>query len=167
MTKFADLKVLLVDPNHSMRSIVQTLLHGGGIHNIINAQDATEALEKFTLSKLDVIITEWKMPIIDGGEFIRTIRHDRRDGRNHIPIMVLTADSRRQTIFAARDAGAHTVMCKPVSSQALCAHIKDIVFTPREFIEVLSYTGPDRRFFTSYNFGTDRRKSEETVDILD
>ena len=161
MPEFADLSVLVVDPNPNMRQIVRSMLRSAGIHHVVQAQDGKEALKMHRHRAFDAMITEWDMPGLHGKRLIWTVRRDSSKDRHRIPILVLAADSSRKTVTAARDAGAHAFMQKPVSSRNLSRRIDDIVNRPRGFVETKSYVGPDRRFFASSAYSGEDRRNEQ------
>lgn len=127
-----------------MRSIVRTILMGFGTRQIIEAADGADGLEKLDSFNPDIVILDWEMPVLSGGEMVNLIR---RPGYRHayVPIILLTAHTERSRIMEARDMGVHEVLRKPVSPKALYQRIASIVLMPRPFIRTATYFGPEPR----------------------
>lgn len=159
MTELADISVLVVDPNRNMRKILMSLLRSAGIYNITRRQDGADALRLHRIRAYDVLITEWTMPGLHGRDLVTAIRRDISSDRNKIPILVLSADSNHTTVLAARDAGAHAYLLKPVSSKTLSRRIDDIVNRSRPFVDRKNYIGPDRRFFVEPDYSGEERRN--------
>lgn len=155
---FDELSILIADSNANMRQIVRATLRSFGVRNIEEAEDGASCLEIFQNSCPDVLITDIKLPIIDGLEVVRLIRTPDTSISPFIPIIILTADTEKRHVIAARDAGVTEFLCKPVSPRSLYLRIKSVVETPREFVRTKQFFGPDRRRFvcSRYN-GVERR----------
>ena len=157
---FNELSILIADSNANMRQIVRATLRSFGVRNIEEAEDGATCLELFQNSCPDFLITDIKLPIIDGLEVVRLIRTPETSSNPFIPIIILTADTEKRHVIAARDAGVTEFLCKPVSPRSLYLRIKSVVETPREFVRTRHFFGPDRRRFvcTRYN-GVERRSA--------
>jgi DNA-binding response OmpR family regulator len=105
--------------------------------------DAKQFLQQ---QAVDLIVTEAILPDMPSSELIRWVRRPEMGSVRFIPIIVLSGYTQLPTVAAARDAGANTVLKKPVSPQGLFDRILWVARVPRPFIECSTYTGPDRRF---------------------
>ncbi len=141
---FERLCFLIVEDNPHMRSIIRTILMGFGARQIIEAPDGADGLEKLDSFNPDVVILDWEMPVLSGGEMVSLIR---RPGHRHayVPIILLTAHTSRNRITEARDMGVNEVLRKPVSPKSLHQRIASIVLMPRPFIRTATYFGPEPR----------------------
>ncbi|MFC7290862.1 response regulator [Hirschia litorea] len=154
------LRVLLVDDNSHMITIVKTLLRGYGIKNFDEAHDAVDAFDIVRNEPIDFIIVDYQMDILDGADFVRLVRNAEDSLNPYIPIIMLTAYSERSRVEAARDAGVTEFLAKPVNAIDLYRKVASIINSPRAFIRTSNYFGPDRRRHDTGNFnGEDRRDS--------
>jgi two-component system chemotaxis response regulator CheY len=157
---FNKLRFLVIDDNVHMRRILRTLLHGFGARDVYEAEDGAAGLEAFTHYMPDIVLTDWTMPIFDGLELAQMIRQPGTTSSPFVPIIMLTGNSEKNHVTAARDAGITEFMVKPISAKALYQRILNVIINPRPFIKTKTYFGPDRRRSTSSNYaGPERRKA--------
>ncbi|MBS9431207.1 MULTISPECIES: chemotaxis response regulator CheY [Photorhabdus] len=112
-----DLKFLVVDDFSTMRRIVRNLLKELGFNNVEEAQDGAEALTKIRSSHFDFIISDWNMPNMDGLELLKVIREDAQLAK--IPVLMVTAEAKKENIIAAAQAGASGYVVKPFTAATL------------------------------------------------
>ncbi|PLX34408.1 MAG: two-component system response regulator [Hyphomicrobiales bacterium] len=156
---FEALSFVVADDNGHMRQILRAILHALGARNIRDAEDGAKALELIESYMPDILITDLKMPILDGIELTRLIRNPK--GRMpFLPIIMLTGYTERWRINDARDAGVTEFLAKPISSKALLDRIQMTVDNPRPFVQSKDYFGPCRRRQNSPFKGEGRRKSD-------
>ncbi len=128
-----DIRVLVIDDQRAMRSIVRQLLSQIGIHDIQEARNGEEALKIINQPNEedpDVIICDLHMDKMDGLEFCNQVR---RDKEHVIPIIILTGDSDEFLHEVSRQVGAVAVLTKPVSAPELREHIQTAIgFAPSE-----------------------------------
>ena len=140
-----ELKVLLVDDNDHMRTIVGTILKGIGILNVREARDGSEALEALRTWPADLAIVDFRMEPMDGVDFTRLIRNA-ADSRNpFLPIIMMTGFADRPRVEEARDSGVTELIVKPVTARAIIDRLNAVVFRPRPFVRTADYFGPRRR----------------------
>ncbi|MDR0217445.1 MAG: chemotaxis response regulator CheY [Enterobacteriaceae bacterium] len=112
-----DLKFLVVDDFSTMRRIVRNLLKELGFNNVDEAQDGAEALTKLRATEFDFVISDWNMPNIDGLELLKTIRSDEKLAA--LPVLMVTAEAKKENIIAAAQAGASGYVVKPFTAAIL------------------------------------------------
>lgn len=112
-----DLNFLVVDYFSTMRRIVRNLLKELGYNKIEEAEDGVDALEKIRAGQIDFVVADWNMPNMDGLELLKTIRAD--DALKHIPVMMVTAEAKKENIIAAAQAGASGYVVKPFTAAIL------------------------------------------------
>ncbi|WP_417483332.1 response regulator [Maricaulis sp.] len=139
------LKILIVDDNSYMLTILRTLLHGFGIKNIFESRDPAEAFDTVRADVIDIIITDYQMDILDGLDFVRLVRTGDDSPNPMVPIIMISAYSERSRVQKARDAGVTEFCCKPVTARDVFAKLTSVINAPRPFIRNKSYFGPDRR----------------------
>lgn len=173
MPSISDVHVLVVDDKPQMRFLLRCLLRAGGIISLSEAETARQAFEVMRASPIDLVIVDWMMQPIDGLTFTRMVRWDSDSPNPYVPLLMLTAHTEISRVAAARDAGVHGFIRKPVSARILFDRVSSALTDTRTFIHTDDYLGPDRRFgqAAGYN-GPMRRESDgaragETVDLDD
>lgn len=148
-----DLEVLVVDDNRHMRALIRDLLCAIGTGSVFEANDGTSAFHLLRKHEPDLVITDLMMQPLDGLQFTRMVRNERRSPQPYVPIVMITGFADKARVEEARDAGVTEFLAKPVTSEALYARIETIIERPRPFIRTKDFFGPDRR----------RRKSKVPV----
>ncbi len=108
---------LIVDDFSTMRRIVRNLLKELGFNNIDEAEDGADALKKIRNGGVDFVISDWNMPKIDGLQLLKNIRSDAK--LNKIPLLMITAEAKKENILTAAQAGANGYIVKPFSADIL------------------------------------------------
>ena len=144
-TDLSHLRVMVVDDNPHMRSIMIMLLEGLGIRNIVQFEDGATAFEGLRKVEPDVAFVDFRMATMDGVEFTRQVRTSAASPNVYLPIIMLTGHSERSRVFEARDAGVNEFIVKPVTALAVAGRLNAIAFKPRPFVRTESYMGPCRR----------------------
>jgi len=117
-------KFLVVDDFSTMRRIVRNLLKELGFSNVEEAEDGTDALNKLRSAPFDFVVSDWNMPNMTGIELLRAIRADAN--LKHLPILMVTAEARKENIIAAAQAGASGYVVKPFTAATLDEKLKKI-----------------------------------------
>ncbi|MGD8107207.1 chemotaxis response regulator CheY [Pantoea sp. FN0302] len=112
-----NLRFLVVDDFATMRRIVRNLLKDLGYHNVEEAEDGNDAMGKLQLSPFDFVISDWNMPNMDGLELLNEIRKDER--LKTLPVLMVTAEAKKENIIAAAQAGASGYVVKPFTAAIL------------------------------------------------
>jgi two-component system chemotaxis response regulator CheY len=121
----AERRFLVVDDFGTMRRIISGLIKELGAENIIEAEDGVEALSKLGRNAVDFIISDWNMPKMTGLELLKAVRADERHSR--IPVLLITAEAKKENIVDAVRAGADGYIVKPFTSSVLGEKIKTII----------------------------------------
>ena len=117
-----DLGVMVIDDQRTMRQIVKRLLMAGGVRDVIEADNgltALEALGNGHIENPDVILCDLHMHGMDGLEFCNTVRRDKKELAEVIPILILTGDDDPLLHGVLKQVGASDVLLKPISSYEL------------------------------------------------
>lgn len=141
----AHFSVLIVDDQHFYCSLLNEILRAMGITKLEIAHNGKEALQCVERSTPDVIICDWVMPEMNGLELVKKIRRSKNERLRQVPMIMVTSNNLRSQIEEARNAGVDTFILKPISTKAVFDRLKEVVETPRDFIESENYTGPCRR----------------------
>lgn len=155
------MRVLLVDDNQHMRSIVAAVLAGVGVQQVRECWDGAEALDALRQWPADVAIVDFQMTPIDGVEFTRLVRNAGDSPNPFLPIIMLTGHAERSRVEEARDAGVTEFVVKPVTARAVLDRLNAVILRPRPFVRTADYFGPDRRRRQDPNWvGPWRRKDD-------
>lgn len=154
---FSQISVLIVDANKNMQNIVREIVHGFGTKSVFLSDDGADALEFLKHTEVDIIICDLEMTPVDGYEFLRFLRRSSDSPAKTTPVIVLSGQAERNRIIAARDAGAHEFVVKPVSPKVLRKRIEAVLEQPRDFVRSRAFVGPDRRRRDNDNDSPERR----------
>ena len=119
-----NMRFLVVDDFATMRRIVRNLLKELGFVNVDEAEDGNAALQKLRGSKFDFIVTDWNMPNMTGIELLRAVRAD--PTLKHLPVLMVTAEARKENIIEAAQAGASGYVVKPFTAVTLDEKLQKI-----------------------------------------
>lgn len=111
------MKILVVDDFSTMRRIIKNLLKDLGFANIQEADDGSTALPMLQQGDFDFVVTDWNMPGMQGIDLLRAIRAD--DKLKHLPVLMVTAEAKKEQIVAAAQAGVNGYVVKPFTSATL------------------------------------------------
>jgi len=120
-----DLKFLVVDDFSTMRRIVRGLLKEMGCDKIEEAEDGAVALKALKTTKFDFVVCDINMPNMNGFEFLKAAKAD--DALKHIPVLMVTAEARKEDIVLAAQSGAAGYIVKPFTKAILEEKIQKIV----------------------------------------
>ncbi|CNE64094.1 chemotaxis response regulator CheY [Yersinia mollaretii] len=112
-----NMRFLVIDDFATMRRIVRNLLQDLGFKNVDEAEDGQDALAKLRASEFDFVISDWNMPNLDGLQLLTEIRKDEK--LNKIPVLMVTAEAKKENIIAAAQAGANGYVVKPFTAATL------------------------------------------------
>lgn len=109
---------LIVDDDKFSRTFIKTALYQIGIKNTKEAGNPQEALELLNDFKIDVILLDQQMPEKSGLEFARELKSGMHGAKN-VPIIMITVDTKEQTVLTAKNLGIQEYLVKPISPLAL------------------------------------------------
>ena len=137
--------VLIVDDNQFMRKVVRNLLVNVGVRTIHEAGDGLAGLEAIRTFVPDIVILDWEMPLLDGGEVARMIRSPGKFPVPDVPIIMLSGHVERWRVEKAQQLGVNEFLKKPVSGKALLDRMVAILANPRPMVQLGNYYGPQPR----------------------
>lgn len=111
------MKILVVDDFSTMRRIIKNLLRDLGFQNVSEADDGSTALPMLQNGDYDFVVTDWNMPGMQGIDLLREIRAD--ENLANIPVLMVTAEAKREQIIAAAQAGVNGYIVKPFTAVTL------------------------------------------------
>jgi len=118
------MKVLIVDDFSTMRRIIKNLLRDLGFNNTVEADDGNTALPILKTGSIDFLITDWNMPGMQGIDLLKTVRADPELAT--LPVLMVTAESKREQIVEAAQAGVNGYIVKPFNATTLKEKIEKI-----------------------------------------
>lgn len=123
----SNLKFLVVDDFATMRRIIRNLLKELGFNNVDEAEDGVNALQKLRNDRFDFVVSDWNMPNMTGIDLLRNIRAD--ENLKGLPVLMVTAEAKKENIIAAAQAGASGYVVKPFTAATLDEKLKKIFQT--------------------------------------
>ncbi len=121
----ADLRILTVDDNPTMRRIILNTLRRVGYSDIIEASNGKDAMAKLQVEKIDFVITDWDMPEMDGIELVSNIR--KSDEFKSLPVIMISTRSVKEDIIEALKTGVNSYIVKPFTPDTLKEKINQII----------------------------------------
>lgn len=118
------MKILIVDDFSTMRRIIKNLLRDLGFNNTLEADDGNTALPMLKDGDFDFVVTDWNMPGMQGIDLLRAIRAD--DNLKHLPVLMVTAEAKREQIVMAAEAGVNGYVVKPFTAATLKEKLEKI-----------------------------------------
>jgi two-component system chemotaxis response regulator CheY len=125
MSSATDMKFLIVDDFSTMRRIVRGLLKESGFHNAEEAEDGVMALQKLRNDRFDFIVSDINMPNMNGFELLAQIKAD--ETLKHLPVLMVTAEARKEDIVRAAQDGAAGYIVKPFTKATLEEKVQKIL----------------------------------------
>ncbi len=120
-----ELKFLIVDDFSTMRRIVRGLLKEMGCNNADEAEDGAVALNMLRNSRYDFVVSDINMPNMNGFDLLKAIKAD--DSLKHLPVLMVTAEARKEDIVLAAQSGAAGYIVKPFTKATLEEKVQKIL----------------------------------------
>ncbi len=125
MSNATDLKFLIVDDFSTMRRIVRGLLKEMGCNNADEAEDGVVALNLLKSGKFDFVVSDINMPNMNGFQLLSAIKADAT--LKHLPVLMVTAEARKEDIVLAAQSGAAGYIVKPFTKATLEEKVQKIL----------------------------------------
>ncbi|MFK5914927.1 MAG: chemotaxis response regulator CheY [Woeseiaceae bacterium] len=120
------MKILVVDDFSTMRRIIKNLLRDLGFNNTEEADDGLTALPMLKSGKYDLLVTDWNMPGMEGIDLLKAVRADDDETLKNIPVLMVTAEQKKEQIVAAAQAGVNGYIVKPFTALILKEKLEKI-----------------------------------------
>ncbi len=120
------MKILVVDDFSTMRRIIKNLLRDLGFNNTDEADDGLTALPMLKTGKYDLLVTDWNMPGMQGIDLLKAVRAEADDGLKNIPVLMVTAEQKKEQIIEAAQAGVNGYIVKPFTALILKEKLEKI-----------------------------------------
>ena len=125
MPNAAALKVLIVDDQNSVRQMTRMTLEQIGVRTIHEAENGNKAIDTASLQPLDLIISDYNMPEMDGLGLLRAVRG--HPAARKIPFILVTGRGDRELVVKAAQAGANNYVVKPFTADILREKIEQVI----------------------------------------
>ncbi|MBL1321127.1 MAG: chemotaxis response regulator CheY [Methylophaga sp.] len=112
-----NMKILIVDDFSTMRRIIKNLLRDLGFNNTEEADDGLTALPILQAGGIDFLVTDWNMPGMQGIDLLKAVRAD--ENLSSMPVLMVTAETKREQIIVAAQAGVNGYIVKPFTAATL------------------------------------------------
>jgi DNA-binding response OmpR family regulator len=168
---FERVRVLILEDNAHMSTILRTILQGFGVRTIVETRDAADAFEIMRSANPDLALVDYMLGDVDGLEFTRLIRTASDSPNKYLPIIMVSGHTDRTRIYEAINAGVNEYLAKPVRPVDLYNRLVSLIERPRLFVKSAGYFGPDRRrrqdprFSGPWRRSTDAQNQDEGDDV--
>jgi CheY-like chemotaxis protein len=156
---FSELKILVIEDNQTMRTLIGTVLHGIGVRDIVTATDGMHGLCVLMSENPDVVIVDWEMPNFDGIQFTRMVRSSPNVPDGNIPIIMCTTHSDVARVKEAQVAGVNEYISKPFSPKDFEARLTRVV--KKFYSGSAESVGAERRRRSLANYEAKRRDEKK------
>jgi len=119
------MSILIVDDYKTMLRIIRNLLKQLGFHNVDEATDGADALNKLRMKNYDLVISDWNMEPMTGYELLKEVRSD--DMLKTLPFIMVTAESKTDNVIAAKKAGVNNYIVKPFNAATLKSKLSSVL----------------------------------------
>ena len=111
------MKILIADDSKTMLRIIVNVVKQIGINenDIIRVENGQEALKQYNENNIDIILTDWNMPVMNGLEFVKKIREQDKK----IPILMITTEGGKSEVITALKSGVNNYIVKPFNAEIL------------------------------------------------
>lgn len=122
-THLSEKTILVVEDMLPVRELLKCILHKAGCGKIYDAEDGTEAIRCLNNHYIDMVISDWMMPKMDGFELLKNIRSD--EGLNDILFLMVTGDSDKDSVIRAMQHDVSGYIVKPFTPRVMLDKIID------------------------------------------
>lgn len=119
-----NMNILIVDDFATMRRIIRGALKNIGFNNIFEAEDGNGALKVMAKENIDLVISDWIMPNMNGLELLKTIRADEK--LKNTPFIMVTAEGQKKNVMDALESGVNSYIVKPFTPEVLLVKLKRV-----------------------------------------
>lgn len=156
--------ILAIEGSPQMMGILSGILRSFRFQSVTvlgNSDEAWGRLNAEPRLKTDVLLLDWNAHPMNGEAFLRQLRRAPEPIVAEVPVVALITNADRETVFAARDAGANVVLLRPFSAAQLLDKVMWTLGQDTPFIRSEFYVGPDRRRFRAAEYLGEKRRIGE------
>lgn len=120
-----DYTVCVVEDERVSRTMIVEMLKKMGINRIVASTNGQIALEKLKVQKVDLIISDWHMPVMDGLEFFKAVKKD--EAFENTPFLMVTVEDSKEKVVEALKVGVRDYIVKPISKDSFESKVKTLL----------------------------------------
>jgi len=163
MNKIQPVSVLCVVNGKNAAGGLKLLLNGAGVSQVFATEDADDVFDIVSGASIDVLLIQDDPPEIDGVELCREIRNSPNSPDIKMPVILIMKESSMKRTVDATTAGVNEMLVYPFSARKLLQRLTAAINDEREFIQVETYVGPDRRFLKKWDYRGPMRRRDDVV----
>jgi two-component system chemotaxis response regulator CheY len=119
------MRFLVVDDSSTMRRIIVNTLNKLGYQEVVEAGNGREGIDRVTAGGVDLVITDWNMPEMNGIDFIRALRATEK--MKDTPVLMVTTNAAKDDIVEALRAGVNNYIVKPFTPDTFKEKIEAVL----------------------------------------
>ncbi|PCH81823.1 MAG: hypothetical protein COB90_03035 [Hyphomicrobiales bacterium] len=135
------LSILIIEDSENMSTLLRAMLQAFGARRISSTLTADTSADDLYHFRPDIIIMDWYLNSLRASEFMRKLRH-KDNPHAGIPVIAITAETRKSVVIDALSFGVDNIMSKPLSAQSLYDRLLILVTEDRKIIRINDYVGP-------------------------
>jgi two-component system chemotaxis response regulator CheY len=166
---FSRLKILVVEDHEPTQAFLKAVLEAAGVVHLQIVADVKSALPVLKDRLLDLLISDLNLGDINGQALIRAVRLNPNFTNRYMPIIVMTGNSKVETVRELINIGINRFVSKPATAEGIIDAIRIVLERPKAFITAKDYFGPDRRNRQEPGVtgrrSTDQRREDDPVPI--
>jgi len=136
---------MVVEDDKSTRLLICTFLEHVGFQDVVEKENADEALKDLKRRRFDLVVTDLEMKPLNGLDMLIRIRQGSDVTNPYVPVIMITQHADRASVLRARDSGASAFVAKPVSFENFQKIVTAVLADKRPFVQSDTFSGPDRR----------------------
>ncbi len=156
---------LIVGESRFVRATLKSTLNGFGLRNLSECESGAHALKIVRDGRIDAVVVEYDMPSMTGAEFVWHLRHLKNERLCRLPVVMIGNDAVATHVRDAINAGVNEFLPKPYSRRDLYFRLRRAVVSPKPFVVLAGYAGPDRRAADMGAPGGADRRSRQAMSV--
>ncbi len=124
---YEKLRVALIEDEPYSRHVIRTILHNIGVRSFVEAEDGKSGLMEVARTKPDIVFCDVHMQPVNGLKFLEGLRTLKVKDLDKTPVIMLTADSKGDTVAIARERAVVGYLVKPVSVAQVKAKLDQVI----------------------------------------
>lgn len=167
MKKIGPMSVLCVVKGQNSAGGLKLLLNGAGINQLFVTDDVNNVFDIIDGAAIDVLLVQDDPPDVDAVEVCRSVRTSPKSPNIKLPVVVILTEHCMTRTVDATVSGVHELLVYPFSGRKLLRRLTAAHQDKREFVQVESYVGPDRRFLRKWDYRGPARRQDDMLELVE